>query len=77
MARSWQMLPKKSIITWSLKGSVQFMSRRSSPSSFSREFPSNFFSHVEEKREKKGGHSEAELFVTGLSRERKQEQKKV
>lgn len=30
------------IVTWSLKGIVQFISKRSSPSSFSREFPSSF-----------------------------------
>lgn len=61
-------------ITWSLKGSVQFMSRRSSPSSFSSEFPSNFFSYIKKNKKKGGGkgqHGETEPFRPRLSRETK------
>lgn len=34
-----------SCCTWSVRGSVQLMSKRSSPSSFSREFPKSFCEH--------------------------------
>lgn len=51
-------------VTWSLKGSVQFMSSRSSPSSFSREFPSNFFSYVKENKKEKKNLVRLNYFMT-------------
>lgn len=44
--------------TWSVRGRVQFMSKRSSPSSFSRELPKSFYKH-RKSRERKRERDEA------------------